>query len=197
MECTDEEIKEIIESVKNTPVKMCEEEWYIDFILEQVWDDIPEKYRRPSNIPVVRAMIRDRIDETREGFMKEVGLIGDEDEDDEEEIIDYIINIDITDEVAGTVHGVQGGGPGYRDVVRELEEAAGSVIFYEHRDKGLDGEINTFNVDIKIYKNEDLIGRWGCPGALHMGVIDVLRDARYEMARIYNEDMEEKEEKGT
>ena len=173
----DENIREILGKAR---VKMCEEDWYIDLILEQVWDDLPEKVKRPSNIPDIRRLIVERINETREDFMKEVGLI--EDEKDEEEIIEYIINIDITDDVSGTVYKVQGGGPGYRDVVEDLERAAGSVFFYEYRDNNPNGGINAFKVDIKIYKNGEVVSELESTDALCMGVVDVLRSARYAMA---------------
>ena len=183
----DENIREILEKAR---VKMCEEDWYIDLILEQIWDDLPEKVKRPLNIPEIRRLIVERIDETREGFMREVGLI--EDEDDEEEIIEYIINIDITDEVAGTVYSVQGGGPSYRDVVRELEEAAGSLVFYEHRHEKPEGGINYFSVKMEIYRNEKMIKEINHPNCRYKNAIQILRVTRYFMADIYNKDREEK-----
>ena len=188
MEYTDDDVKKIAESLKNVHVKMCEEDWYIDLILEQVWDDIPEEYRRPSMVPDIRRLIVERIDETRDKFMKDAGLI----EDDGKEIIEYIININITDEVSGSVYGVQGGGPGYRNIVDDLEKAAGSVMFYEFRDKKRNGDPNVFSVVIKIYRNEEIIKKHGADNILRDGVIQILRDARYDMARIYNKDREGK-----
>lgn len=190
MEYTDEDARKILESMENLQVKMCDEDWYVHYILEQIWDDIPEEYRRPSNIPEIRRLIVKRIDETREGFMRNAGLL--EDEDDEEEIIEYIININITDEVSGTVHCVQGGGPSYRDIVRELEEAAGSVCFYEFRDKKRNGDANVFSIVIKIYRNDEIIDKQGDANILREDVIQILRDARYDMGRIYNKDTKEK-----
>lgn len=184
MEYTDEDMRKIAESLKNVHVKMCEEDWYIDLILEQVWDDIPEEYRRPSMVPEIRRLIVERIDETREEFMREVGLI----EDNEEEIIEYIININIMDEVSGTVYKVEGGGPGYRDIVEDLERAAGSVYFYEYRDKKPNGGINSFKVDIKIYKNGEIVSELESTDALCLSVMDVLRSARYAMAVVHSED---------
>jgi len=180
----DENIREILEKAR---VKMCEEDWYIDLILEQIWDDLPEKVKRPSNIPDIRRLIVERINETREDFMKEVGLI-----EDEEEIIEYIVNIDITDDVSGTVYNVQGGGPGYRDIVEDLERAAGSVFFYEYRDKKPNGGINSFKVDIKIYKNGEIVSELESTDALSLGVMDVLKSARYAMAVVHSENKVQK-----
>ncbi len=188
MEYTDEDVKEITKSLKNVHVKMCEEDWYIDLILEQVWDDIPEEYRRPSMVPEIRRLIIERIDETREGFMRKVGLI----ENDEEEIIEYILNINITDEVLGTVYSVQGGGPGYRNIVKDLEKAAGSVSFYEFRDKKSNGDANVFSIFIKIYRNDEIINEQGDANILRNDVIQILWDARYDMARMYKKDREGK-----
>lgn len=132
----------------------------------------------------IRRLIVERIDETRIGFMKEVGLLM----DDEEDIIEYIININITDEVSGTVYKVEGGGPGYRNIVEDLEKAAGSMCFYEFRDKKRNGDANVFSVVIKIYRNGEITNKHGAGNILRDGVIQILRDARYDMARIYNED---------
>ncbi len=188
MEYSDEDVKEIAETLKNVHVKMCGEDWYIDLILEQVWDDIPEEYRRPSMVPEIKRLIVERVDETREEFMREIGYI----EDDEKEIIEYIININITDEVSGTVYSVQGGGPGYRNIVEDLEKAAGSVSFYEFRDKKRNGDPNVFSVVVKIYRNGEIIKKHGASNILRDGVIQILRDARYDMARIYKKDREDK-----
>lgn len=188
MEYTDEDVREIFELLESTSVKMCDADWYIDYVLERVWDDIPEKYRRPSIVPEIRRLIMERIDETQEEFKKKAGLI----EDDEKEIIEYIININITDEVSGTVYSVQGGGPGYRNIVEDLEKAAGSLFFYEHRDKKPDDEDNKFKIDIKIYRNEEVIGEWDSPNYTWDYVIEILRNAKYAMARIYNEDRVDK-----
>lgn len=190
MECTDEDAEKISELLKNLHTMISDEDWYVDYILEQVWDDIPEKYRRPSSIPMIRRLIMERIDETREEFMKEVGLV--EDEEDEEEIIEYIVNIDITDDVSGTVYKVQGGGPGYRDVVEDLERAAGSVFFYEYRDKKPNGGTNPFKVDIKIYKNGEVVSELESTDALCLGVMDVLRSVRYAMAVVHSENRVQK-----
>ena len=188
MEYTDEDVREIFELLESTSVKMCDADWYIDYVLERVWDDIPEKYRRPSMVPEIRRLIMERIDETQEEFKKKAGLI----EDDEKEIIVYIININIRDEVSGTVYSVQGGGPGYRNIVEDLEKAAGSVSFYEFRDKKRNGDPNVFSVIVKIYRNEEIIGKHGASNILRDGVIQILRDARYDMGRIYNKDREDK-----
>lgn len=189
MGLTKEDEEKIIEVLKRNQIKICDEDWYIDYIMEDIWYHIPVDARRPSLVPTIKGLIMDRISEVRDEFMKSIGLIEDEDE----EGIEYIINIDILDEVAGTVYSVLGGGPGYRDIVNDLEMAAGAVMFYEYRDKMPGKDPNPFTITIKIYRNGEIMNQWSSPGALYMGVVDILRDARYDMARIYNEDRKEKE----
>ena len=87
-----------------------------------------------------------------------------------------------------TVYKVEGGGPGYRNIVEDLEKAAGSMCFYEFRDKKRNGDANVFSVVIKIYRNGEITNKHGAGNILRDGVIQILRDARYDMARIYNED---------
>lgn len=198
MELTDEDRKKIIEILNQSTLHACDADWYIDHILERIWDEIPVETKRPTVVLEIREMIVDKIteikDKIKDELKKQLGLTKDEND---EEVIEYILNFDITDDVSGTVLSVLGGGPTYRGVVEELERAAGSVMFYEHRDRMPNGKTNFFNLKIEIFKNDELVMRTTSPLTDNIDadtVFEVLRGFRYDMARIRMQEEDQKKE---
>lgn len=187
----EEKIRVVFESVfDGLDIEICDENWYVEYLVDVCWDELPEDLKKPSTIPVLNMLILDRIHDVKESCMRKIGILEDHDED----RIDYILNIDITDNILGTIFAVTGGGPGYRDVVSNLEMAAGSVMFYENRDSELvGGETNSFDVHVEICRsNGEVIQKWDLHNGLYLAVVDLLGDARHEMANIYREDLKRK-----
>lgn len=166
-------------------VEMCDDDWYIDYLLGMFWTELPEVSRLPSTVGILRGLIMEKIQERKDEYMIKVGLVEDESEPCEE----YVMTLLIGDEVAGTVFDVHGGGPDYRKIVEILEEAAGSVMFYEYREKKQNGEDNLFGVTLTIWDQnlqfeKQNIKHTKLKDVTYEKVIDLLRETRYFMAKV-------------
>jgi len=166
-------------------VEMCDDDWYIDYLLDMFWTELPEVSRLPSTVGILRGLIMEKIQERKDEYMIKVGLV----EDESEPCEDYVMTLLIGDEVAGTVFDVHGGGPDYRKIVEILEEAAGSVMFYEYREKKQNGEDNLFGVTLTIWDQnlqfeKQNIKHTKLKDVTYEKVIDLLRETRYFMAKV-------------
>lgn len=166
-------------------VEMCDDDWYIDYLLDIFWTELPEVSRLPSTVGILRRLIMEKIQERKDEYMIKVGLIEDESEPQDR----YVMTLLIGDGVAGTVFDVHGGGPDYRKIVNILEEAAGSVMFYEYREKKQNGENNLFGVTLTIWDQnlqflKQIIEHARLKDVTYEKVIDFLRETRYFMAKV-------------
>ena len=166
-------------------VEMCDDDWYIDYLLDMFWTELPEVSRLPSTVGILRGLIMEKIQERKDEYMIKVGLVEDESEPQDR----YVMTLLIGDEVAGTVFDVHGGGPDYRKIVEILEEAAGSVMFYEYREKKQNGEDNLFGVTLTIWDQnlqfeKQNIKHTKLKDVTYEKVIDLLRETRYFMAKV-------------
>ena len=167
-------------------VEMCDDDWYIDYLLDMFWTELPEVSRLPSTVGILRGLIMEKIQERKDEYMIKVGLVEDESEPQDR----YVMTLLIGDDVAGTVFDVHGGGPDYRKIVEILEEAAGSVMFYEYREKKQNGEDNLFGVTLTIWDQnlqfeKQNIKHTKLKDVTYEKVIDLLRETRYFMAKVH------------
>ena len=189
MEVNENVVRENFNEIyKNSGVEigMCNDDWYIDYLLDVFWVELPEDIKLPGTVDILRGLIMEKIQEQKNKYMIELGLIEDESKPRE----DYVMTLLIGDEVSGTVFDVHGGGPDYRSIVGILEEAAGSLMFYEHREKKQNGEDNPFTVSLVIWDQnlqfeERIIERTKLECVTYEKVIDLLRKTRYFMAKVH------------